>query len=61
MATMFLAESTVEDATLAWLEELGYAVIHGPDIAAGEPAAERTAPLRSLHIYVHIISFFKPV
>ena len=37
-------ESVVEDATLAWLEELGYAVLHGPDIASGEPAAERTDP-----------------
>ena len=35
-------ESVVEDAALAWLEALGYAVLHGPDIAAGEPAAERT-------------------
>ena len=34
-------ESVVEEATLAWLESLGYAVLHGPDIAAGEPAAER--------------------
>jgi type I restriction enzyme R subunit len=34
-------ESVVEDAALAWLEGLGYAVLHGPDIAAGEPDAER--------------------
>jgi type I restriction enzyme R subunit len=34
-------ESVVEDAALAWLEALGYVVLHGPDIAAGEPAAER--------------------
>ena len=31
-------ESVVEDAALAWLEALGYAVLHGPDIAAGKPA-----------------------
>ena len=31
-------ESIVEDAALAWLEALGYTVLHGPDIAAGEPA-----------------------
>lgn len=31
-------ETVVEDATLAWLESLGYAVLHGPDIPAGEPA-----------------------
>ena len=29
-------ESIVEDAALAWLEALGYAVLHGPDIAAGK-------------------------
>jgi type I restriction enzyme, R subunit len=28
-------ESVVEDAALAWLESLGYAVKHGPDITAG--------------------------
>ena len=39
-----IAESVVEDAALAWLEGLGYAVLHGPDIAAGEPAAERSDP-----------------
>lgn len=37
-------ESIVEDAALAWLEALGYGVLHGPDIAAGEPAAERGDP-----------------
>jgi len=36
------SESVVEDATLGWLESLGYAILHGPDIAAGEPAAERS-------------------
>lgn len=35
-------ESVVEDAALAWLEALGYAVLHGPDIATGEPGAERS-------------------
>ena len=34
-------ESVVEDAALAWLESLGYAVLHGPAIAAGEPDAKR--------------------
>ncbi len=37
-------ESIVEDAALAWLEAQGYAVLHGPDIAAGEPGAERSDP-----------------
>jgi len=37
-------ESVVEQAALAWLESLGYGVVHGPDIAAGTPAAERDDP-----------------
>ena len=39
-----LFESDVEEATLAWLEGLGYAVVHGPEIAVGEPSAERSDP-----------------
>ena len=35
------ANSVVEEAALAWLEALGCAVLHGPDIAIGQPAAER--------------------
>lgn len=38
------AESVVEEAALAWLGALHYTVLHGPDIAAGEPAAERLDP-----------------
>mgnify|MGYP003487470276 CR=1 FL=1 len=37
------AESIAEDAALAWLEALGYGVLHGPDIANGEPASERAS------------------
>jgi type I restriction enzyme R subunit len=37
-------ESIVEDAALAWLEALGYAVLHGPDIAVGMLGAERSDP-----------------
>ena len=33
--------STVEDATLSWFSELGYGVLHGPDIAPDVAAAER--------------------
>jgi type I restriction enzyme R subunit len=36
-----LTESVVEEAALAWFEGLGYTILHGPDIAPGEPAAER--------------------
>lgn len=43
MSTGF-TESNVEEAALAWLESLGYEVKHGPEIAAGEPAAERSDP-----------------
>jgi type I restriction enzyme R subunit len=41
MAASVLTESHVEDAALAWFGELGYTVLHGPDIAPGEPSAER--------------------
>ena len=34
-------ESIAEDAALEWFGELGYAVGHGPQLAPGEPAAER--------------------
>ena len=39
-----LFESDVEEATLTWLEGLGYAVVHGTEIAVGEPSAERSDP-----------------
>jgi len=35
------SESTVEDAALDWLRDLGYTILHGPELAPGEPAAER--------------------
>ena len=35
------AESEVQDAALAWLAGLGYAVPHGPDIGPEGPAFER--------------------
>ena len=38
------SESIVEDAALAWLAGLGYAVLHGPELAVGEPGAERSDP-----------------
>ena len=42
--TIAFTESVVEEAALAWLESLGYSVLHGPDITAGEPGAERSDP-----------------
>jgi type I restriction enzyme R subunit len=35
------SESVVEQAALAWLESIGWQVRNGPEIAPGEPAAER--------------------
>jgi type I restriction enzyme, R subunit len=34
-------ESIVENAALQWFGELGYTLAHGPDLAPGEPGAER--------------------
>jgi type I restriction enzyme R subunit len=34
-------ESDVEAAALDWLEELGYSVLYGPDVAPDEPGSER--------------------
>lgn len=36
-----LTESDIESAALAWLENLGYQILFGPEIAPGMPAAER--------------------
>ncbi|MFL6437120.1 MAG: hypothetical protein ACJ71Q_06035 [Terriglobales bacterium] len=36
-----IVESTVEEAALSWFSDLGYAIIHGPEIAPGELFAER--------------------
>jgi hypothetical protein len=35
MSQSQFTESVVEDAALAWLESLGFAVKHGPEIAPG--------------------------
>jgi len=34
-------ENVAEQALLEWLNALGYEVLHGPDIAPGEPGEER--------------------
>jgi len=31
------AESDVEESALYYFEELGYTILHGPEIAPGEP------------------------
>ena len=35
-------ESDIEEASLAWLANLGYTVLHGPDISPDAPNAERS-------------------
>ena len=37
-------ESTVEEAALELFAELGYTILHGPDIAPGELLAEPSVP-----------------
>ena len=37
-------ESVVEDAALAWLQGLGYTILHGPEIAPDMLTAERSDP-----------------
>ena len=46
-------ESVVEDAALAWLEALGYRVLHGPEISPGgdAPRPPPSPPPRPLHCY----------
>jgi hypothetical protein len=34
-------ESLIEEATIQWFKELGYAALHSPMLASGEPAVER--------------------
>ena len=38
---MTLNEAIVEAVSLGWFQELGYAALPGPQLAPGEPAAER--------------------
>lgn len=39
--TSAINENTVEEAALSWFSDLGYSVLHGPDLAPGETGAER--------------------
>jgi type I restriction enzyme, R subunit len=43
MTTGFM-ESDAEEATLGWLESLGYTIRHGPEIAFGVDGGERSDP-----------------
>jgi type I restriction enzyme R subunit len=43
MAEKGVNESVIEQASLGWLESLGFSIACGPDIAPDTPAAERTA------------------
>ena len=44
MSSAPFAESIVEQAALAWLSGLGLSAAHGPEIAVGQPRAERSDP-----------------
>lgn len=35
-----ITESVVEEATLDWFQDIGYGILHGPDIVPGELLAE---------------------
>ena len=42
-----ITESDVEEAALAWLKDLGWAVAHGPDIAPAQRSGTiRLSPYR---------------
>ncbi len=41
--TSFIAESAVEEVCLDFFAELGWSVLYGPEIAPGEPGAERSS------------------
>ena len=43
MTVAKMHEEDVEQAAQSWLEGLGWRIAHGPDIAPGEPGAERAA------------------
>jgi type I restriction enzyme R subunit len=44
MISRGIAERDVERAALAWLLGLGFSAAHGPEIAVGQPSAERSDP-----------------
>jgi type I restriction enzyme R subunit len=44
MSATHFTESVVEEAALEWLEAKGWTILHGPEIAAGMPSAERVDP-----------------
>jgi type I restriction enzyme R subunit len=44
MSSARLVEQDVEEAALAWLASSGFAIAHGPEIAMGQPGAERSDP-----------------
>src|SRR5262245_53002865 len=43
MTTAHLTESVVEESALHWLEEVGFLILNGPEIAPGETGAERAS------------------
>src|SRR5208283_1794309 len=66
MTNSGMVESTVEEAALEIFDSLGYAILHGPDIAPGELFAERSSygevvlPKRLREALVRINSHIPP-
>ena len=48
-------ESVVEDACLAWLEALGYAVLYGPDISPDGDSITSTLSQREREDYSRVV------
>lgn len=50
-----ITESVVEDAALAWLEDLGYAIKHGPDISPGGDTFTLALSQRERERYAEVV------
>ncbi len=48
-------ESVIEQAALAWLESLGYAVLHGPDISPGDDTLTLALSQREREHYSEVV------
>jgi hypothetical protein len=55
MTSSRITESTGEEAALAWLESLGYSVLHGPDISAGGDTLTPALSQRERETYGQVV------
>jgi len=56
LSQQVFSESTVEDAALAWLAELGWAVKHGPDISPDGDTLTLPFSQRERESYSEVVS-----